>query len=166
LHADAGQDFAAEISGSKAIPPVFGRFASMMGLFDLPAMYGATEELWFPEWDVKGRPWDSALYEKFSPSKYVDQFQTPCLVITGERDYRVPYTQSLEFFTLQKKNVASRLIVYANAGHWPDWYEMALYCTAHLEWFHKYLEGTAPPWTAEQFLRNAVFDSATGERMK
>ena len=64
----------------------FRRSASLMGLFDLPATYGATEELWFPEWDANRRPWDSALYEKLSPSKYVDQFQTPCLVITGERD--------------------------------------------------------------------------------
>jgi hypothetical protein len=37
---------------------------------------------------------------------------------------------------------------------------MALYYTAHLEWFHKYLGGDGPPWTTEQFLRNAVFDSA------
>ena len=35
---------------------------------------------------------------------------------------------------------------------------MALYYTAHLEWFQKYLGGEAPPWTTEQFLRNAVFD--------
>jgi len=144
----------------------FKAIASMMGLFDLPAMYGATEELWFPEWDLKGQPWNSAHYEKFSPSKYVENFKTPCLVITGEGDYRVPYTQSLEFFTaLQKKNVPSRLIVYSKAGHWPDWYEMALYYTAHLEWFHKYLEGGAPPWTTEQFLRNDVFDN-TGARIQ
>ena len=145
----------------------FKAIASMMGLFDLPAMYGATEELWFPEWDLKGQPWNSAHYEKFSPSKYVENFKTPCLVITGEGDYRVPYTQSLEFFTaLQKKNVPSRLIVYSKAGHWPDWYEMALYYTAHLEWFHKYLEGGGPPWTTEQFLRNAVFDNTTGARIQ
>ncbi|MGA3079000.1 MAG: S9 family peptidase [Bryobacteraceae bacterium] len=145
----------------------FKAIASMMGLFDLPAMYGATEELWFPEWDLKGQPWNSAHYEKFSPSKYVENFKTPCLVITGEGDYRVPYTQSLEFFTaLQKKNVPSRLIVYSKAGHWPDWYEMALYYTAHLEWFHKYLEGGEPPWTTEQFLRNAVFDNTTGARIQ
>jgi dipeptidyl aminopeptidase/acylaminoacyl peptidase len=145
----------------------FKAIASMMGLFDLPAMYGATEELWFPEWDLKGQPWNSAHYEKFSPSKYVENFKTPCLVITGEGDYRVPYTQSLEFFTaLQKKNVPSRLIVYSKAGHWPDWYEMALYYTAHLEWFHKYLEGGGPPWTTEQFLRNDVFDTATGARIQ
>ena len=145
----------------------FKAIVSMMGLFDLRSFYGATEELWFPEWDLKGQPWNSPLYDRFSPSHYVKNFKTPCLVITGERDYRVPYTQSLDFFTaLQKMKVPSRLIVYAKAGHWPDWYEMALYYTAHLEWFHKYLGGAAPPWTTGQFLRNAVFDSGTGERIK
>ena len=94
-----------------------------------------------------------------SPSTAVKNFKTPALVITGERDYRVPYTQSLQFFTdLQEMKVPSRLIVYPHAGHWPNWYEMALYYTAHLEWFQKYLGGSAPPWTAAQFLRNAVFD--------
>jgi dipeptidyl aminopeptidase/acylaminoacyl peptidase len=137
----------------------FKAIASMMGVYDLRSMHGTTEELWFPQWDLKGRPWDSPLYEKFSPSAAVKNFKTPALVITGERDYRVPYTQSLQFFTdLQEMTVPSRLIVYPNAGHWPNWYEMALYYTAHLEWFQKYLGGDAPPWTTEQFLRNAVFD--------
>jgi dipeptidyl aminopeptidase/acylaminoacyl peptidase len=143
----------------------FKAIASMMGVYDLRSMHGGTEELWFPQWDLKGRPWDSALYEKFSPSTAVKNFKTPALVITGERDYRVPYTQSLQFFTdLQEMKVPSRLIVYPNAGHWPDWYEMALYYTAHLEWFHEYLGGEAPPWTTEQLLRNAVFDK-DGKRL-
>lgn len=145
----------------------FKAIASMMGLFDLRSMYGGTEELWFPEWDLKGQPWNSDLYQKWSPSNYVQNFKTPCLVITGERDYRVPYTQSLQMFTaLQKMKVPSRLIVYSNAGHWPSWYEMALYYTAHLEWFHQWLGGGAPPWTAEQFLRNEVFDAETGKRIE
>jgi dipeptidyl aminopeptidase/acylaminoacyl peptidase len=144
----------------------FKAIASMMGVFDLRSMFGATEELWFPEWELKGQPWNSALYDKFSPSSYVPNFKTPCLVISGERDYRVPYTQSLEFYTsLQKMNVPSRLILYSNAGHWPSWYEMALYYTAHLEWFHQYLGGSAPPWTTEQFLRNDVFDPSSGKRV-
>jgi dipeptidyl aminopeptidase/acylaminoacyl peptidase len=144
----------------------FKAIASMMGVFDLRAMYGATEELWFPEWELKGEPWNSAQYDKMSPSSYVTNFKTPCLVISGERDYRVPYTQSLEFYTsLQKMNVPSRLIIYSNAGHWPNWYEMALYYTAHLEWFHQYLGGGAPPWTTEKFLRNEVFDPSTGQRL-
>jgi dipeptidyl aminopeptidase/acylaminoacyl peptidase len=145
----------------------FKAIASMMGPFDLRSMYGATEELWFPTWDYKGQPWNSDQYEKFSPSYFVKNFKTPCLVISGERDYRVPYTQSLQMFTsLQEMNVPSKLIIYSNAGHWPSWYEMALYYTAHLEWFHQYLGGDAPPWTSEQFLRNAVFDKETGQRIK
>jgi len=140
--------------------------ASMMGLYDLRSFYGATEELWFPEWDLKGQPWNSALYETMSPSNFVKNFKTPCLVIAGERDYRVPYTQSLQMFTaLQKMNVPSRLIVFKEAGHWPNWYEMALYYTAHLEWFQKYLGGGPAPWSTENFLRNAVFDKETGKRI-
>ncbi|HSE38459.1 MAG TPA: S9 family peptidase [Blastocatellia bacterium] len=144
----------------------FKAIASMMGLYDPRSFYGGTEELWFPEWDLKGQPWNSQLYEKLSPSNYVKNFKTPALVISGERDYRIPYTQSLQFFTaLQKMNVPSRLIIYSNAGHWPSWYEMALYYTAHLEWFQKYLGGGPPPWGTEQFLRNAVFDRESGKRL-
>jgi dipeptidyl aminopeptidase/acylaminoacyl peptidase len=144
----------------------FKALASMMGLYDLRSFYGATEELWFPEWDLKGQPWNSELYERLSPSNYVKNFKTPCLVISGERDYRVPYTQSLQFFTaLQKMSVPSELIVYSNAGHWPGWYEMALYYTAHLEWFEKHLGGGAAPWSTDDFLRDAVFDRETGKRL-
>lgn len=144
----------------------FKAISSMMGLYDTRSFYGATEESWFPEWDLKGQPWNSALYEKWSPSNFVKNFKTPALVISGERDYRIPYTQSLQFFTaLQKMNVPSKLIIYSNAGHWPSWYEMALYYTAHLEWFHKHLGGGGPPWTTDQFLRNEVFDSKSGKRL-
>ncbi|HEX7150152.1 MAG TPA: S9 family peptidase [Thermoanaerobaculia bacterium] len=139
---------------------------SMMGIFDLRSFYYATEELWFPEWDLRGTPHDNPeLYEKWSPSNYVKNFKTPCLVIAGEKDFRVPYTQGLQMFTaLQKMNVPSRILVYEKAGHWPSWYEMALYYTAHLEWFHKYLGGGAPPWTSEAFLRGEVYDPGTGQR--
>lgn len=144
----------------------FKAIASMMGVYDLRAMYSATEELWFPEWELKGLPWNSQLYAKWSPSNYVTNFKTPCLVISGERDYRVPYTQSIEFYTdLQKMNVPSRLLIFNESGHWPSWYEMALYYTAHLDWFHQYLGGAAAPWSTEAFLRNAVFN-ASGERIK
>ncbi|HVG19589.1 MAG TPA: S9 family peptidase [Blastocatellia bacterium] len=144
----------------------FKAIATMMGIYNLESFYGATEELWFPEWDFNARPGNAAEYRKWSPSEYVKNFKTPCLVISGERDYRVPYTQSIEMFTaLQKMGVPSRLIIYSNAGHWPSWYEMALYYTAHLEWFQKYLGGGGPQWTTEQFLRNAVFDRASGRRL-
>jgi dipeptidyl aminopeptidase/acylaminoacyl peptidase len=136
----------------------FKTIAAMMGVYDLTAMYGATEELWFPEKDLCGTPWTSEDYRRWSPSEFVKSFKTPTLVITGEKDYRVPYTQSLEFFTaLQKMDVPSRLIVFANAGHWPNWYEMAFYYDAHLDWFHRWLGGGEAPWDVEKFLRNEVF---------
>jgi dipeptidyl aminopeptidase/acylaminoacyl peptidase len=141
----------------------FKALAAMMGVYDLRAMHGATEELWFPEHDLTGTPWEKAqAYERMDPSSHVQAFKTPCLVITGERDYRVPYTQSLQFFTdLQEKNVPSRLIVFKNDGHWPDNLKsMPVYYNAHLEWFQKYLGGGAAPWKTEELVRNLAFDKA------
>ena len=131
---------------------------SHAGLYNLISFYGATEELWFPEWDLGGTPSTSELYRKWSPSEYVNNFKTPCLVITGERDFRGPYTQSLEFFTaLQKKGISSELVVYKNAGHWPNWYEMAFYYNMHLDWFHRWLGGEAAPYNTQKFIRNQLF---------
>jgi dipeptidyl aminopeptidase/acylaminoacyl peptidase len=138
----------------------FKAIAAMMGVYDLPAMYGATEELWFPQWDLNGKPWTSDLYTKFSPNNFVQNFKTPCLVITGEQDFRVPYTQSLEFFTdLQEMSVPSRLIVFKNDGHWPNGVKsMPLYYNAHLDWFHKYLGGAPAPYDMTKMVRNEAFE--------
>ena len=136
----------------------FQALASMMGLYDLRSFYSGTEEQWFPAADFCAMPWDEGEYDRWSPSKFTEGFKTPTLVITGERDFRVPYTQSLQFFTdLQLREVPSRLVVFPNAGHWPGWYEMAFYYLVHLDWFHQWLGGGAPPWDVEQFLRNQVF---------
>lgn len=133
--------------------------AAMMGLYDLRSFYGATEELWFPERDLKGEPWTSALYERWSPSNHVEKFNTPALVVTGELDYRVPYTQSLQYFTaLQKRGVPSRLVVFPGAGHWPAWHEMAFYYNAHLEFFQRYLGGEPAPWDVHAHARNLQFE--------
>jgi dipeptidyl aminopeptidase/acylaminoacyl peptidase len=136
----------------------FKCLASMMGLFNLTSMYGATEELWFPEWDLKGTPWTSSDYQKWDPANHVKNFKTPMLVISGERDYRIPYTEALQMFTaLQKMKVPSRLIIFSKAGHWPSWYEMSFYYLVHLDWFHKYLGGPPAPYNINEFLRNRAF---------
>ena len=137
----------------------FKAMASMMGVYDLRSMFSATEELWFPTWDLGGAPWENRKhYTDASPSEYVTGFKTPCLVITGQKDYRVPYAQSLMFFTdLQKRGVPSRLLVFENAGHWPAWYEMALYYSAHLDWFHRYLGGSAAPWDPAALVKGGGF---------
>src|SRR3546814_5120103 len=80
-----------------------------------------TEELWFGEWDHGGKPpyEDPAAYEKWNPVNHVDKWRTPQLVITGELDFRVPYTQGLAAFTaLQRRNIPSRLLVFPKENHW------------------------------------------------
>jgi dipeptidyl aminopeptidase/acylaminoacyl peptidase len=103
-----------------------GRFKTLVshaGVYNLASMYGATEELWFPEHDLLGTPWTNpAAYQRMSPSSHAAEFgkyKTPTLVICGEQDYRVPYTQSLEFYTaLQRQDVPSKLVVFPDEGHW------------------------------------------------
>jgi dipeptidyl aminopeptidase/acylaminoacyl peptidase/uncharacterized protein YciI len=135
----------------------FKALAAMMGVYDLRSMYSSTEEVWFPEFDFGGPPWEQAeLYRRQSPSESVPAFKTPCLVITGEKDFRVPYTQSLAFFTdLQRRGVPSRLLVFEKAGHWPSAYEMSLYYAAHLDWFHRYLGGAPSPFDPEAMVASA-----------
>lgn len=139
----------------------FKCLASMMGIYDLEQFYLETEELWFPNFDLGGNPWEKKeLYDKQSPSKFVDNFKTPTLIITGEKDYRISYTHSLRYFTaLQLKGIDSRLIIFDNDGHWPNHLKsMPLYYNAHLEWFHKYLGGEKAPWDSKQMVRNQIFD--------
>jgi dipeptidyl aminopeptidase/acylaminoacyl peptidase len=102
-----------------------GRFKAIVShasTYDKVSMF-ATEELWFEEHDMQGTPWTNPeSYKKWSPSTYAGElgkFKTPTLVIAGERDYRVPYTQSLEFFSaLQRQGVPSKLVVFPDEGHW------------------------------------------------
>ncbi len=140
-------------------PHRFKCLASMMGVFNLRAMWGTTEELWFPNFELGGQPWNSKLYDKWSPNMYVKNYHTPTLIITGERDYRVSYNQSLEYFTiLQTLGIPSRLIVFDNDGHWPsNLKSMPLYYNAHLEWFHKYLGGAPAPWKSEDMVKSGDF---------
>jgi dipeptidyl aminopeptidase/acylaminoacyl peptidase len=98
----------------------FKALVSHDGVYNLESMYGTTEELWFPEWEFGGTPWDNPeLYEKLSPHKFVKNFATPTLVIHGELDYRVPFGEALQLFTaLQTRGVPSRLLVFPDEGHW------------------------------------------------
>ena len=137
----------------------FKCIASMMGLYDLRSFWGGTEELWFPNHDLKGQPWNSKQYEKFSPSYYTKNFATPTLIITGQKDFRVPYTQSIQYFTtLQTLGIPSRLIIFKNDGHWPNFVKsMPLYYDAHLDWFHKYLGGKPAPYDVHKMVENQAY---------
>ena len=125
-----------------------GRFKALVshdGVYNLTSMYGSTEELWFPEHDFRGTPWESRdIYTKLSPHEYVAEigkYKTPTLVIHGELDYRLPYTQGLEFFTaLQRQGVPSKLLLFPDEGHWvlkPQ--NSVLWYKTVLEWLGMYL---------------------------
>ena len=90
------------------------------GVYDLRAEAESTEELWFPLWEFGGMPWDNPeLYDKWSPSKFTQEFRTPTLVIHGELDFRIPYTQALQLYTaLQLHKVPSELLIFPDEGHW------------------------------------------------
>ena len=98
----------------------FKAIVSHSGVYDLASEFGSTEELWFPLWEMGGTPWEKPdVYAKWSPSTYAKDFRTPTLVIHGELDFRVPYTQSLQLFTaLQLQNVPSKLMIFPDEGHW------------------------------------------------
>jgi len=125
-----------------------GRFKCLIshaGPYDAVSM-GATEELWFSEWEFGGTPWaNPELYRKWSPSEFASalgKYKTPTLVVGGELDFRVPYTQDLEFFAaLQRQGVPSKLLIFPDEGHWvlkPQ--NSELWYKTFLGWLAEYLK--------------------------
>ena len=123
----------------------FKAIISHAGVYDKVSMY-ATEELWFEEHDLQGTPWGAPEnYKKWAPSTFAGElakYKTPTLVIAGEKDYRVPYTQSLEFFnTLQRQGVPSKLLIFPDEGHWilkPQ--NSQLWYKTFLDWLATYVK--------------------------
>jgi dipeptidyl aminopeptidase/acylaminoacyl peptidase len=118
---------------------------SHAGPYDLVSEYGATEELWFADWEFGGPPWvKPELYRKWAPSEFaagLGKYKTPSLVVGGELDFRVPYNQDLEFFTaLQVQGVPSKLVIFPDEGHWvlkPQ--NSELWYGTFLDWLGRYL---------------------------
>jgi dipeptidyl aminopeptidase/acylaminoacyl peptidase len=114
------------------------------GVFNLESSSLSTEELWFPEWEFAGRPWDAtarAQFAKFSPHLFAHNIKTPTLIITNERDYRVTVDQGIQMFTVLRRNgVPSEMLSFPDEGHWVlkalnsrYWHE------AVFGWLRKYL---------------------------
>lgn len=100
----------------------FKTFISHNGLFDTKSWYGTTEELWFANWDMGGSPWDnpsSKSYTKFNPSSYVNNWNTPIMIIQGNMDFRVPYEQGQQAFQVARlKNIKSKFLYFPDENHW------------------------------------------------
>ncbi len=103
----------------------FKAFISHSGIFNLEAMYSTTEEMWFVNWDNGGSYWDAKnavaqnTYKNFSPHKLVQNWDTPMLVIHGERDFRIPYTQGMGAFNSARlKNIPAEILLFPEENHW------------------------------------------------
>ena len=113
------------------------------GVYNLTSMTGVTEELWFTDWEFKGTPWtNKEMYERWSPSNFVQNFKTPVLIITNGLDYRVPEGEGLQFFTaVQRMGVESKLMDFPDEGHWvtkPA--NSAFWHNTVLDWLDKHLK--------------------------
>lgn len=102
----------------------FKAFVAHDGIFNEEAQYLETEEMWFENWDKGGPFWekDNKVAKEVyahSPHKYVDKWDTPILVIHGEKDYRVVFTQGMTAFNAAiLKDVPAEFLYFPDENHW------------------------------------------------
>lgn len=102
----------------------FKAFIAHDGIFNLEANYLETDEMWFVNRDLGGPYWDTTnivAQKSFasSPHRFVDKWDTPILVIHGEKDYRISYSQGMEAFNAAcLKNIPARLLLFPEENHW------------------------------------------------
>lgn len=100
----------------------FKAFVSHCGLFDLKSWYLSTEEMFFANWDIGGPFWggqNSNSYQNYNPINFVQNWDTPILVIHGGKDFRVPENQGMEAFqAAQLRGIPSKFLYFPNEGHW------------------------------------------------
>ncbi|MXO75411.1 prolyl oligopeptidase family serine peptidase [Altererythrobacter aerius] len=102
-------------------PDGFKCLVNHNGVFDQRMMSFATEEKWFIDWEHGGRTYSEApeIYERWNPINHVAKWKTPMLIVLGERDYRIPYSQGLGAFSaLQRNDVPAQLLVFPDENHW------------------------------------------------
>jgi dipeptidyl aminopeptidase/acylaminoacyl peptidase len=121
----------------------FKVFIAHDGTFNFESMYGGTEELWFNNHEFGGPYWNGYVdYKKFSPHLFVKNWDTPILIITNEKDYRVPYEQGLEAYTAARMmNVPARLLTFPDENHWVlKAQNSVLWQRTFYGWLDKYLK--------------------------
>lgn len=102
----------------------FKAFIAHDGMFNLDQQYLETEEMWFVNWDLGGAYWekDNAVAQRSyanSPHLFVDKWDTPILVIHGEKDYRILASQGMAAFNAAKlRGVPAKLLIYPDENHW------------------------------------------------
>jgi dipeptidyl aminopeptidase/acylaminoacyl peptidase len=122
------------------------------GMFNPESAYGSTEELWFNEWEFKGKPWDyygkpdaENPFRKWSPALSAKNFKTPTLVIHGQLDYRLDVSEGFQLFTtLQRLKVPSKMLYFPDEGHW-------VLKPQNSRLWYKTVNDWVDQWTAQSF---------------
>lgn len=102
----------------------FKAFIAHDGMFNLEAQYLETDEMWFVNWDIGGPFWDknNKIAQRSyanSPHKFVQNWDTPILVIHGQNDYRIAYTQGMSAFNAAVlKGVPAEFLYFPDENHW------------------------------------------------
>ncbi len=123
----------------------FKAFVAHCGVYNMQSMYGATEEMFFVNHDFKGPYWQDNLkaqYDLFSPHRFVQNWNTPILIIHNEKDFRVPLNQGMEAFTAaQMRGVTSRFLYFPDEGHWVTKPQNSiLWQRVYFDWLDRYLK--------------------------
>jgi dipeptidyl aminopeptidase/acylaminoacyl peptidase len=116
----------------------FNALVSHDGMYNAESAWGTTEELWFNEWEFKGTPiHNRTLYEKFSPSRFIQNCKTPMLIIHSANDFRLSEEQGFQLFTaLQRLGVESKFLYFPDESHWVVKPQNAkLWWDTVLDWF-------------------------------
>ena len=93
---------------------------SHAGLINLESQYGTSDTVYGREVMNGGPPWEQgAVWRQQNPIRYAARFKTPVLVTVGERDFRVPMNNAIEYWTaLQRQKVPSRFVIFPDENHW------------------------------------------------
>ena len=125
----------------------FKAFIAHDGMYNLEAQYDQTEEMWFANWDGGAPYWDknnkkAQNSHANSPHKFVQNWDTPILVIHGEQDFRIPVTQGMSAFNAAKlRGVPARFLYFPDENHWvlkPQ--NGILWQRVFKDWLDKYLK--------------------------
>ncbi|KAI9758822.1 MAG: hypothetical protein M4579_002836 [Chaenotheca gracillima] len=119
------------------------------GVFSTLNQY-TSDELWFPNHDFEGTPWENrAGYEKWDPSRFTKNWETPHLIIHNELDYRLPISEGLAAFNvLQQRGVESKFLMFPDENHWVLKPENSLHWHVEvLNWINHYVG--LPPYKRE-----------------
>ena len=125
----------------------FKAFISHCGIYNFESMYAATEETFFVHHDMGGSYWDKSnnvAQQSYatSPHKFVQNWNTPIMIITGANDFRIPYTESLQAFNAaQLRGVPSKLLFFPEETHFVQKPQNSiLWQREFFAWLDKYLK--------------------------